>query len=88
METALSLAKEKGIAVQIKGNLTGGKDAAEIQKRGTGAEVLALSVPVRYTHTASSVMYGGDMDAVAALLSALLSSPLKKEETSHGGQYV
>ena len=88
VETALSLAEEKGIAVQVKGNLTGGKDAAEIQKRGMGAEVLALSVPVRYTHTASSVMYGGDMDAVAELLSALLASPLKKQEINHGGQYV
>lgn len=88
VKTAVSLAEKRGIAVQIKGNLTGGKDAAEIQKRGTGAEVLALSVPVRYAHTASSVLYEGDLDAVTELLVALLEAPLKGQETNHGGQYV
>lgn len=77
---AQRLAKEKGIAVQVKGKLPGGRDASEIQKRGIGSEVMTLSVPVRYARTASSVAHVDDMKATADLLAALLASPLESGE--------
>ncbi len=83
-----ALAAERGIAAQIKGKIPGGREAAEIQKRGMGAELLALSIPVRYAHTASSVAHRDDIRAVTELLAALLGSPLSSKRGNDGGRYV
>ena len=74
-DLASVLAESKKIPVQIRCHPENGNDAAEIQRRGIGAEVLALSIPMRYPRTASSVICLADVDAASDLLAALLAEP-------------
>ena len=80
-ELTLAKAKERGIAVQIKRGLCGGNGAADIQKRGRGAKVLCLSVPIRYSRTASTVIARSDVDAAVQMLSALVETPFPNHDS-------
>lgn len=59
----LDLAREKGIACQIKRAATGGNDAGAYQRSKAGARTCVLSVPCRYIHGPSSVIRLSDVEA-------------------------
>lgn len=69
---ALALAKEKDIPVQVKRFVSGGNDAAHIQRTGRGVRCLAFSLPTRYLHAPVSVARISDVEAMIAMLTALL----------------
>lgn len=71
IETAVSVADEKGIKWQFKNVVAGGNEAGVYQRAASGAKVLAISAPARYIHSASNVLSLDDMQAVADLAAAL-----------------
>ncbi len=73
VDLALRCAKKHNIPVQIKRYVSGGNDAAHIQKSGIGVRCLALSAATRYLHAPVSVAAHADYEAMRALLVALLS---------------
>ena len=72
IDLALRVAGENGIPVQIKRYVSGGNDAAHVQRSGTGTRCLALSAPTRYLHSPVSVASIRDYEAMRDLLIALL----------------
>lgn len=66
-EKAVSIAKEGGVKYQIKNTIAGGNDSRAFQTAATGSKVLAISAPVRYIHSASSVAKVTDLEDVLAL---------------------
>lgn len=72
IDLALAVAKKQDIPVQIKRYVSGGNDAAHIQRSGVGVRCLALSAPTRYLHAPVSVAARADYEAMRALLVALL----------------
>lgn len=71
LELATETANEKGISWQYKNVVAGGNEAGVYQRAAAGAKVLAISAPARYIHSASNVLSINDMQAVAALASAI-----------------
>lgn len=69
---AMSLAKENGIPAQTKTAVAGGNDAGSIQFSGKGTRVMAISLPCRYIHSASSVVKLSDIENTRKLLRVLL----------------
>ncbi len=72
VDYALRTAADKDIKVQVKQAVSGGNDAAHIQKTMGGVRVLALSLPTRYIHSASNVGAYADYESMRALLLAML----------------
>lgn len=75
---AREIADKNGIANQTKTVVAGGNDASAIHKSAGGIKTVAVSLPCRYIHSASSVGSKADMESVKALAEALL------EEFSNG----
>ncbi len=71
VDYALRTAEGNGIKVQIKQAVSGGNDAAHVQRALAGARVLALSLPTRYIHCASNVAAYADYEAMRDLLFAM-----------------
>lgn len=69
---ALETGKKRGIPVQVKRYVSGGNDAAHIQRSGVGVRCLALSAPTRYLHAPVSVASIKDYESMVALVSAML----------------
>lgn len=69
---AFDVAKKNNIPCQTKTVVAGGNDASAIHKSAGGIKTIAVSLPCRYIHTASSVGNKVDMNSVKALVSALL----------------
>ncbi len=69
---ALETAKSNAIPVQIKRYVSGGNDAAHIQKSGIGVRCLALSAPTRYLHAPVSVGSIKDYMSMQSLVVAML----------------
>ena len=69
---AMSVAKDNGIKVQTKTAIAGGNDAGAIQTSGRGSRVMAISLPCRYIHSASSVVKADDINETRKLLKELL----------------
>lgn len=69
----LALAKEKGIRCQSKLGVYGGNEARSVQTAGSGAHMMAISLPCRYLHTPSCVLHRSDVEETARLLEALAS---------------
>lgn len=65
---AFDVAKQNNIPAQTKTAIAGGNDAGAIQTAANGARVLAISLPTRYIHSASSVVKKCDIDATKLLL--------------------
>ncbi len=61
------VAVENGIKVQYKQTTTGGNDAGQIQRTGTGVRTASISVPCRYIHSPVSIMSRSDYEAVERL---------------------
>ena len=66
-------AKENHIPYQFKNTLTGGNDAAALQKNSVGAHVASISVPCRYIHSPVSVISKQDYDNTFYLLLNVLN---------------
>ena len=69
---AMSIAKENEIPCQTKTAVAGGNDAGAIQSSGAGSRVMAISVPSRYIHSATSVVKKEDIDNTRKLIKAVL----------------
>ncbi len=70
-EYAIKIAKNNDIKHQIKTTVSGGNDSRSFQTAAYGSKVLAISAPVRYIHSASSVAKESDLEAVYALAKAI-----------------
>lgn len=66
-DKAVSLAKNNNVNYQIKTTVAGGNDSQAFQTSANGSKVLAISAPVRYIHSASSVAKISDMEDVLSL---------------------
>ena len=71
---ALELAKEKGIAAQIKQYVSGGNDAGSIHKSVDGVRCLAISAPSRYIHSPANVISVKDYLAISELVRAIIEN--------------
>lgn len=67
-ELMRNLAEEHNIPWQTKNYIAGGNDASAIQRTKEGVRVAAVSTPVRYLHTPSSVACCQDMFHVHTLV--------------------
>lgn len=76
IKLAMQVADSKGIKYQMKQAVAGGNDSGRIQRTGLGASALALSVAVRYLHTAMGVASLNDIDDTERLLYAVLNKLL------------
>ncbi|MBE6554930.1 MAG: M42 family metallopeptidase [Ruminococcaceae bacterium] len=72
IDRVLSVAEREKIPVQVKRYVSGGNDAGNIQRTGSGVRCLALSAPTRYLHAPISVGACADVTAMIALLGAVL----------------
>ena len=69
---AFEIAEKQGIPCQTKTVVAGGNDASAIHKASGGIKTIAVSLPCRYIHSASSVGAVKDMESVEKLTKALL----------------
>lgn len=76
---AMNIAKEKNIPVQTKTMIAGGNDAGAIHRSRGGVRTVAVSVPCRYLHSSSSLIYENDANAVFDLVFALAENIAGKE---------
>lgn len=72
VDYAVKTAKKYNISYQIKRYISGGNDAAVIQKTKSGTKVLALSAPCRYLHTEANVINAIDYESMKQLLYHLI----------------
>ncbi len=68
---AFDVAKKLNIPIQTKTAVAGGNDAGAIQTAASGTRVLAISLPCRYIHSASSVVKINDIDNTRKLLKGI-----------------
>lgn len=71
---AMDLAKEKGIAAQIKQYVSGGNDAGVIHKSNDGVRTLTISAPSRYIHSPANVVSAEDYFSIAELALAIVEN--------------
>ena len=67
-----AIADKNNIPNQTKTVVAGGNDAAAIHKSAGGVKTVAVSLPCRYIHSASSVGSKKDMESVKALCKVLV----------------
>ena len=72
VDFALQTGRKNGIPVQVKRYVSGGNDAAHVQRSAEGVRCLALSAPTRYLHAPASVAAVKDYESMYALLLAML----------------
>ncbi len=72
VDFALDTAKKGNIPVQVKRYVSGGNDAAHVQRSGIGVRCMALSAPTRYLHAPVSVAAVRDYEAMRELVLAML----------------
>ncbi|MBQ8357266.1 MAG: M20/M25/M40 family metallo-hydrolase [Clostridia bacterium] len=73
IDFALNTGAKNAIPVQVKRYVSGGNDAAHIQRSGIGVRCLALSAATRYLHAPVSVASVKDFESMIALLIRMLS---------------
>ena len=71
---AIRKAEELGIPHQIAVRRSGGTDAASLHLHGAGVPTLVLGIPVRYIHTAQSIVHMADILSALRLADALIRS--------------
>ncbi|PYG87605.1 endoglucanase [Ruminiclostridium sufflavum DSM 19573] len=74
------VAKKNNIRFQYKQTTTGGNDAGQIQRTGTGVKTASISVPCRYIHSPVSVMSRSDFESVERLTLAALNEMNRDRE--------
>lgn len=72
VDFARRTADVNGIKSQVKQMISGGTDAAHIQRTLSGIRVLGLSMPTRYIHSASNVAHLDDYEAMRDLTLAMI----------------
>ncbi|GHV29384.1 aminopeptidase [Clostridia bacterium] len=72
VDLAFKVAKENDIKIQHKKGVYGANDSSVIRTSGVGIKTLAVSVPVRYLHSQSSVAGIDDIDQTLQLLKSLM----------------
>lgn len=72
VDTAFDIAKQNGIAAQLKRYVSGGNDAGHIHKSDAGVKALAISVPTRYLHSPACVATLDDYESVRDLVEAII----------------
>lgn len=70
----MDTAKARDIPCQYKRYVSGGNDAAHIQRSQNGVQVAALSAPSRYLHSAANVLDHRDLTAMRDLVLALIAA--------------
>ncbi|MFI5273182.1 MAG: M42 family metallopeptidase [Ktedonobacterales bacterium] len=80
VEHLREIAERDGIRHQLEVLPRGGTDAGAMQRAGSGAAAITLSIPSRYVHTVNEMVNSGDLDAAATLLARYL-------ERAHTGSY-
>ncbi len=73
IEFTLQTGAKNGIPVQVKRYVSGGNDAAHIQRSGAGTRCMALSAATRYLHAPVSVASVKDYESMIGLLIAVLT---------------
>lgn len=68
---AFDIASEEKLPCQTKTMIAGGNDAGAIHISGRGVRTIAVSLPCRYLHSASSVIETADLDSSYALVKKL-----------------
>lgn len=76
-ETLRRLAIENNIPWQTKQMIAGGTDAGRIHLSGGGVKTVAISVPVRYIHSPSSVCDIDDIGSVYELVNLFIEKEIK-----------
>lgn len=74
----MSCANKSGVKAQTKTMIAGGNDAGAIHCSGRGVRTMAVSVPCRYLHGASSLSSVEDMEAVIAVVKASAEEMLSR----------
>lgn len=72
IKLACDAAKDSNIQYQMKQAVAGGNDSDRIQRTGSGCSAIAVSVAVRYLHTAIGVASLTDIEQTEKLLLAIL----------------
>ena len=72
IDRALEIGRRRSIPVQVKRFVSGGNDAKNVQRTGKGVRCMALSAPTRYLHAPVTVAKSSDVEAMIALLEAML----------------
>lgn len=70
-QKAVKIAEGAGIPWQTKEGVFGGNDARSYASAAGGAKVLAVSLPVRYLHSANTLVDRGDIENTRKLLDLL-----------------
>ena len=65
---ALNIAKENNVDIQIKQAVAGGNDSGAIHCSRGGVRTLAVSIPCRYLHSASSIIATKDYESVYTIV--------------------
>ena len=73
IEFALQTGAKNAIPVQVKRYVSGGNDAAHVQRSGSGVRCMALSAPTRYLHAPVSVAAVKDYESMIGLLTRMLT---------------
>lgn len=79
-ELLRDLAEQNQIPWQTKHYLSGGNDARTFQRTRAGVRAAALSAPVRYLHTPSSVVAISDVEHMLELTRAFIKAIAEQEE--------
>lgn len=65
--------KKNNVKYQIKQYVSGGNDAANIQKSAHGVRVAVMSAPSRYIHSQSNVIHKDDLESIYLTLTSLVT---------------
>ncbi len=68
VHNVLALAKENGIAAQLKTAVAGGTNASAIHKSRNGVKTINIALPTRYIHSAYCVAHKDDITALRKLV--------------------
>ena len=74
----IKTAEQNHIPYQFKTTITGGNDAAAIQRNAAGAQVASISVPCRYIHSPVGVISRQDYDDTFYLLAGVIENLCEK----------
>ena len=72
-DSAFKTAEDNNIKIQTKTKIAGGNDAGAVQSAAGGCRVIAVSLPCRYIHSASSVVKISDIEETRKFLKVFIN---------------
>lgn len=72
-DSAFKTAEDNNIKIQTKTKIAGGNDAGAVQSAAGGCRVIAVSLPCRYIHSASSVVKISDIEETIKFLKVFIN---------------